>query len=539
LRPIVLSGFMGTGKSTVGPLVAQVQGVPFIDTDERIAQEAGTMVAELWRREGEPAFRAREKTLVAELLADPAARVIAFGGGTVTDRSTRHFALERATVITLSAAPGTIAGRVADAPERPNLWLPQADTAGAGDVAARRRARMGDLLEQRAEAYGEAHAVIATDAIGPDAVAAEVCLVAERNALVMPLGRRSYAIDLPTAGAGVARLAEVLARAEPSHVVVVTDANVGSARGLALGGTLRSLQAPHTLVTLVPGEQNKTLGSVSKIWDAALAAHVDRRAIVLAFGGGVVGDLASFAASTLLRGLRVVQVPTTLLAMVDASVGGKTGFDHAVGKNLVGTFHQPHAVIIDLDHLSTLPPREVRSGLAEMVKVALVGDATLLDEIEKAAPGLADGRPEALAPLVRRAVAAKIRIVREDERESGTRALLNLGHTIGHALEAHGRYERYLHGEAVAVGTLAELRVGAALSLTPGALVHRVRALLTQIGLPTEAEPGELAAAWPFVQADKKRDGPSVALPVVRSAGLATVERVELECLRKTLASPG
>jgi shikimate kinase/3-dehydroquinate synthase len=537
VRSIVLSGFMGTGKSTVGPRLARARGVPFIDTDETIAAEVGMTVAELWQRDGERSFRAREQALARRLLDDPAPRVIAFGGGTVTDRATRHLALDRATLITLTALPETIAARVGDAAARPNL----SSAAGGEDAPgahSRKLARVAELLDQRGAAYAEAHASIATDALAPDAVAEECLAVADREPLVMPLGLRSYAVELPPAGEGPGAVAAVVERLAPSRVIVVTDAHVSHARGGALEDCIRLIRAPTSTVTLEAGENAKTLASVSSIWDAALHAGIDRRAVVLAFGGGVVGDMAGFAASTLLRGLRVVQVPTTLLAMVDASVGGKTGFDHAVGKNLIGTFHQPDAVVVDLEHLTTLPGREVRAGLAEVVKVGLVADGALLAALEGVVADVAAGRWQALAPIVRAAIAAKIRVVRDDERESGARALLNLGHTVGHALEAHGQYSRYLHGEAVAIGTLVELEVGAALGATPRDLVERTRALLLALGLSTSLDASELAAAWPFVHADKKRDGSDLRLPVVRAAGVATVERVSLELAQKTLLAP-
>src|SRR5581483_9972346 len=190
---------------------------------------------------------------------------------------------------------------------------------------------------------------------------------------------------------------------------------------------------------------------------------VDRDALVVAFGGGVVGDLAGFAAACLLRGVRFVQAPTTLLAMVDSSVGGKTGFDHPAGKNLIGAFHQPSAVVADLAHLRTLPARERTAGLAEVVKIAVATDGALLDRVERDAAALGRGEAGALLPVVREAIAAKIRIVRDDEREAGARALLNLGHTVGHALEAHGGYAALLHGEAVALGLIAEMSAAAAL----------------------------------------------------------------------------
>ncbi|MGH7271456.1 MAG: 3-dehydroquinate synthase, partial [Polyangiaceae bacterium] len=255
-------------------------------------------------------------------------------------------------------------------------------------------------------------------------------------------------------------------------------------------------------------------------------------------GGGVVGDLAGFAAASLLRGVRVVQVPTTLLAMVDSSVGGKTGFDHAAGKNLLGAFHQPSAVVADLGHLVTLPPRDRLAGMAEVVKIALATDLSLLEVLERQAVLLARGDLDTLLPIVRASIDAKIRIVREDERESGRRALLNLGHTVGHAVEAHGGYARWLHGEAVSLGTVAELRATTALGWTAAGLTDRAVALFSSLGLPTVIDRAELSAAWPFVASDKKRDREAVRLPVVTAAGRAHVERVSLRVLRDAVLAP-
>jgi shikimate kinase / 3-dehydroquinate synthase len=525
MRPIVLSGFMATGKSTVGPLLAGRLGVPFLDTDAEIERTAGRRVPDLWREEGEEAFRAREAALVETLLDDPAPRVIAFGGGTVTTTRTRRYALDHALVVTLTTSPETVVARAGELALRPNLAV-------GGDPVARAR----DLLQRREAAYAECHLSLSTEALAPEAVVDAVLSVVQRDPLVVPLGSRTYTIDVcvdaPT------RLRDAIARCGGSSIVLVTDSNVHRARGAAIEAGLRPLAARVTRVTLPPGESHKTLASVSTIWDAALGAGVDRDALVVAAGGGVVGDLAGFAAACLLRGVRFVQVPTTLLAMVDSSVGGKTGFDHAVGKNLVGAFHQPSAVVADLGHLVTLPARERAAGLAEVVKIALATDARLLDELERHAPALAGGDVAALVPIVRAAIDAKIRIVRDDERETGPRALLNLGHTVGHAIEAHGGYARWLHGEAVAIGTLAEMRATAGLGWTPPALVERSTALFAALGLPTRVDRAELTASWPFVGSDKKRSGDSVRLPVVTAPGMARVARVELSALRGAVLGP-
>jgi shikimate kinase/3-dehydroquinate synthase len=522
LKSIVLSGFMATGKSTVGPLVAERLGLPFVDTDTLIEKEAGKPVAEAFKSEGEPAFRARELRLVEQLLGDGVARVIAFGGGTVTIEKARRLAVDRAVVVTLTAPPAVVAERVKDLGLRPNLAV-------GGDPLARAR----ELMAARAPAYAECHIALASDVLDPDAIADAVVAVARRDPLLVPLGARSYPIDVCVGEPS--RLTDAIGRAGPSAVVVVTDSNVQRARGQALEAALRPLALDVVKVTLPPGEVHKTLATVSTIWDGALAAKVDRDALVVAAGGGVVGDLAGFAAACLLRGVRFVQAPTTLLSMVDSSVGGKTGFDHPSGKNLVGAFHQPTAVVADLEHLETLSARERRAGLAEVVKIALATDAHLLDALERSAPALSAGDVAALLPVVRSAIDAKIRVVRDDERESGARALLNLGHTVGHALETHGGYSRWLHGEAVALGTVVELRATASLGHTPADLPARAAALFEALGLSAKVSASEVAACWRFVAGDKKRAGNHLKLPVVTAPGVSHVEKVPLARLEKAV----
>ncbi|HXX66249.1 MAG TPA: 3-dehydroquinate synthase [Polyangiaceae bacterium] len=520
MRSIVLSGFMGSGKSTVGPLVAARLGLPFVDTDEEVERATGERIADLWRREGESAFRQREAALAQALLEDSRPKVIAFGGGTVTMPHVRRLAIDRALVVTLTGSPEALAARAGTGVTRPLLASPGDDPV----------ARVRELLAQRRDAYGECHLTVATDALDVDAVATAVVALSRRNPLLVPLGSRSYAIDV--CSDEPPRLTDAIARCAPSSIVLVTDSHVQRARGGAIERAIGGVDVPITRVTLPPGEENKTLATVSAIWDAALGARVDRDALLLAVGGGVVGDLAGFAAACTLRGIRFVQVPTTLLAMVDSSVGGKTGIDHPTGKNLVGAFHQPSAVVADLDHLSTLDGRQFAAGLAEVVKIALVADEGLLEDLESAAAAVIGRDRVALARIVRAAIDAKIRIVRDDERESGVRALLNLGHTIGHALEARGGYSRWLHGEAVALGTIVELRATAVLGWTPRALVHRAERLFSTVGLATHVDEADLAAAWPFVDRDKKRDQGALRLPVVMAAGRAVVERVTPADLR-------
>jgi shikimate kinase/3-dehydroquinate synthase len=518
MKSLFLGGFMGTGKSTIGPLTAARMNVPFVDTDELVARAAGASVPELFAREGEAKFRERERAVVESLLADPAPRVVALGGGALLARDVRHAALDRAVVVTLTSHPDEILRRVGDVSDRPNL------------ASADPGRRVRDLLEARKNAYAECHASLATDGVDPDEVAQAAVAVVERDPVALPLGTRTYVVDVVRDAPEA--LTDAIARLAPSSVVVVSDAAVHRARGAALERALSHLALRRIDVTLPHGEEHKTLATVATIWDAALGAGVDRDALVVAFGGGVTSDLAGFAASTLLRGIRFLPAPTTLLAMADASVGGKTGVDHPAGKNLIGTFHQPSGVVVDVAHLGTLPPRQMRAGMAEIVKIALAASAPLFERLEAEGPALLDPSAGALAGVVREAIALKARVVRDDERDGGRRALLNLGHTIGHAIEAGGGFRRYLHGEAVALGLMSELSSTVRAGFTPRDVLARTERLLRALGLPTEVSADELRAATRFLAADKKRRGAHIALPVVVATGAADVRDIPPETLR-------
>lgn len=507
---------MGSGKSTLGAMVAARLGLPFVDTDREIEREAGRTVAELFSSEGEPAFRARESALALRLVRDGVARVVAFGGGTVTNDEVRHAALDAGTLVTLRAAAETLVARTGAAgATRPLL--------GGGPTLQRFR----ELSRTRAAAYAECHGMVGTDRPLEDALE-DVLRIVARRPIAMPLGERSYVVDV--VDGDPSRSTEAIAALRPSSLIVVTDANVAEARKGDLASLLRAGLAPSRVVTLPPGEVHKTLPQVATIWDAALGQGIDRNAVVITFGGGVVGDMGGFAASTLLRGVRFVQLPTTLLAMVDASVGGKTGFDHEAGKNLVGTFHQPSHVVADLAHLSTLPEREVRAGLAEVVKIALTCDATLFEDLERAGRAVLEDRTH-LRAVVRRAIELKACVVRQDEREAGLREVLNFGHTIGHAVESGAQYTQLLHGEAIAMGMVAELALGERLGLSPSGLRDRTARLVEALGMRAEPSSAEMVAARPFLGADKKRRGTHVRVPLPSAVGACTVHPLELALL--------
>jgi 3-dehydroquinate synthase len=267
-------------------------------------------------------------------------------------------------------------------------------------------------------------------------------------------------------------------------------------------------QTRHTIHIVPAGEEHKSLDQAYRLYDNLLALRPERGDLILALGGGVIGDLAGFVAATLLRGIRFVQVPTTILSQVDSSVGGKVAVDHPRGKNLIGAFHQPSLVIADLDFIATLPSREVSAGLAEVVKIAVMMDPALFDRLEQSAATLALSDRGALQPVIRRAIELKAQLVEEDERDlTGARALLNYGHTLGQALEAATGYDRFLHGEAVAIGMGAAARIAQWSGRHPLDAVQRQDALLATLALPAAAPGTDPVALRAALGLDKKREG--------------------------------
>ncbi len=334
---------------------------------------------------------------------------------------------------------------------------------------------------------------------------------APRRVIRVELGTRSY--DVVVGADLFAEAATRIAARQPrvTKVAIVSDDIVAP---LYLARLAAALPEPAVPVVIPAGEPHKRMATLERMCEAFAAGGLDRRSLVLAMGGGVVGDLAGFAAAVYMRGIAFAQLPTTLLAQVDASVGGKTAVDLDAGKNLVGAFHQPSFVLADVTTLASLPARERAAGLAEVVKTGLIGDATLFELCETRAAELT-GAATAASPvsqplwtdLVARAVAVKAGVVSRDEREDGERAYLNLGHTVGHAIEAAAGYGPILHGEAVGLGLIAACRVGARLGLTSPALEARVSAVLAGLGLPTDLTPWLTPEVLARTGADKKRAG--------------------------------
>lgn len=515
---VYLSGPMGAGKSTVAGAVASQLGTRALDLDERVEQLAGRTIPEIFAERGEGAFRALEKEALMAL--PPEVGVVSLGGGTVLDDETRQRLLQEGIVVTLTADPAVLADRVGKADGRPLL----------GDDP---RKDLERILQARAAAYAEAHAVIDTGNLEVETIAAEIIAARNHSPIVVPLGLRTYRVEV---GRGTRHRVGLRASEHADgDAILVFDGDADRPWPADAVRDLTSAGKPPIEVKLSGDESHKNIASVERVWDVALGAEVDRRAIVIGVGGGVIGDLTGFAASTLLRGVALGQVPTTLLAMVDSSVGGKTGFNRPRGKNLVGTFYQPQFVLCDVETLSTLPAEERIAGLAEVVKSAWLDSEESVAMLERDAEALMDGDPDATIRAVRMSIRLKSRIVHEDERESGRRMLLNLGHTVGHGLEAAGEYRGIRHGEGVALGMIAAMRVADRLGRGRPQETQRLTQLLGRLGLPTDLEARLNSRVLAFIGSDKKRRGNRIHFVIPRLPGQTEVAFLGLDELRGAL----
>jgi 3-dehydroquinate synthase len=348
------------------------------------------------------------------------------------------------------------------------------------------------------------------------------------------LGRRSYPILI---GAGLIARADLFDQhLFGRDVLLVSNTTVAPLYAATLSDALGSRRVVEAI--LPDGEQHKTLANVARLIDVLVANRFGRDCIVLALGGGVVGDMAGFAAATYQRGIAYVQVPTTLLAQVDSSVGGKTGVNHSGGKNLIGAFHQPNAVLADVRTLATLPQCELRAGLAEVLKYGLICDAPFFDWLEMHVGELLARDAEALTHVIRRSCEIKAQIVGRDEYEHGERAVLNLGHTFAHAIEAATGYERWLHGEAVGAGLLIAATLSRESGLMSASDVERIKRILVRIGLPTDTREVTVAAALEHMKMDKKVQGGRIRFVVPRAIGDCFVSADYSDAaLQRTLAA--
>ena len=471
-RPaLVFIGFMGAGKTSAAREAAGALGVEPLDTDALLERELGTSIASFWEQHGEQEFRAREEALSVALLERAEGGAISLGGGSLGSERVRA-ALERHIAVLLDVDPATAWSRAGDG-DRPL----------AGDRAAFEAlyAERLPLYERTADAILPSGVGVVTRAL-PSLQA-----LARAPATARMLWAHAASGDYPVF-AGPALLESGFWPLEGRRFCV-TDATVNPLHGPVVEPLSGS-------AVIEPGEASKTLASAELVWRALAQQGMTRDDHVVALGGGVVGDLAGFCAATYQRGVAVVHVPTTLVAQVDSAYGGKTGVDLPEGKNYVGAYHQPAAVLVDPATLLTLPAEELAAGYAEVVKTALIAGGSLWERVREGAGGAT--QPDVVVACAR----TKLAVVAQDERDSGRRQVLNLGHTVGHAIETATGYARYRHGEAVALGLLAALRLSG-----QDELREEVAALLAARGLPTRlegADPEDVVAA---TARDKKRRG--------------------------------
>ncbi|MGE0550558.1 MAG: 3-dehydroquinate synthase [Kofleriaceae bacterium] len=519
--PLLLIGFMAAGKTSVGRAIAERTGRRFVDLDDVIAANAGEPVPALVAR-SEPAFRALETKALADVIAAASdGPVIATGGGAAAfgDNLTRM--RSAGLVIALGVD-------VAEAQRR------------AADAGLGARPLLGSahqLAAQRAPVYRRAHAVVDTTQRTIDEVVANVLAVAaawqrlpatRRDATIVSLGDRSYPITVSDAFDG-ALVTNALEGA--TKLALITDRNVAGPWLSAATAALGAIE----VVQIEPGEPSKSFASYERVCNELVARGLDRKSAIVAIGGGVVGDLAGFVAATLFRGIPVVHLPTTIVAMTDSAIGGKTAIDTTAGKNLVGAFWQPRLVACSLATLTTLPIRERRAGFGELWKYALLDGPDLWRSVAACAPWAAGtaSAPVELRDVIDRSIAYKAAIVGRDERElTGHRALLNLGHTVGHAIESASGM---LHGEAVGLGLIAASRVSTAVCGTRPELANEVTAALSSSGLPAALDPWLTDDVLARISVDKKRVGDKLRFVAIREVGACESIELPLAELRRIL----
>src|SRR5450830_308279 len=545
MQNVFLVGLMGAGKTTIGRMLARKMGMRFVDSDHEIEARTGASIPLIFEIEGEASFRRREAEVIRDLCGQEGI-VLATGGGAILNPDSRALLQERGTVVYLRAGISSILARTSHDKNRPLLQT------------ADPRKKLEELLAQREPLYLEmAHLVVDTGRPNVQSMvqiiinqldaracqAAPNCMTRAQSSmneqtnilLNVDLGERSYPISI---GQGLLDEPDLLVRhVNGRKVAIVTNTTVAPLYLERVRAPLLAAGKEVIAVVLEDGEEYKNWASLMQIFDALLANKCDRKTTLVALGGGVIGDLTGFAAASYMRGVDFIQVPTTLLSQVDSSVGGKTGINHPLGKNMIGAFYQPRAVLADTAALQTLPARELSAGLAEVIKHGAIIDAAFFDWIEANMAKLMARDKGALAYAIARSCEIKADVVRQDEREGGLRAILNFGHTFGHAIEAGMGYGAWLHGEAVGCGMVMAAELSRRMGLIDAAAAQRVRALVAAAGLPTVA-PAMPAARWiELVEVDKKRAGGDIKFILLKPLGAPHIGTAPRSLLLDTIAA--
>lgn len=548
---IFLVGLMGSGKTTIGRVLAKKLNKRFVDSDHEIEARTGVSIPVIFEIEGEQIFRQREADVIRDLTAQQDI-VLATGGGAILNEESRRYLKSRGTVIYLRASTHSILQRTSHDKNRPLLQT------------ADPRKRLEELARQREPFYQEvAHLIVETGRPNIQGIVQSILAQLEVRQpgfasravsqtsnststemstpkhppiqLSVDLGERAYPILI---GEGLLNDADKLGKLVPGRrVAIVTNTVVAPLYLERLTKALEAAGKQVLSIVLPDGEEEKNWASLMRIFDVLLQEKCDRKTTLIALGGGVIGDLTGYAAASYMRGIPFVQVPTTVLAQVDSSVGGKTGINHPLGKNMIGAFYQPQAVIADTGTLNTLPDRELSAGLAEVIKHGAIIDAAFFDWIERNIGKLVARDPEALAYAVKRSCEIKAEVVRQDEKEGGIRAILNFGHTFGHAIEAGMGYGQWLHGEAVGCGMVMAADLSHRLGYIDETMKNRIRVLVEAAGLPVVAPDLGMERWLELMQVDKKNEGGQIRFILLKPLGTAVITTVPDDALRATLAA--
>ena len=542
---LILTGFSGTGKSEVGLMIAQLWGWNFVDTDHQITVTAGKSISEIFEEDGEAHFRHLERLSVAAA-CNTSRAVISTGGGAIVDPDNYRTMAASGTIICLDATPDTIDKRI----QQLNNSLKKKDLRPLlADTNQVRRIK--DLKTQRQTYYDLAESTIHTDGLSVQEVAQEVY---ERWNKIAQLGTRDgaaskllpdFVVETTSASSpvfiGWGLLDHIgkclLGIGIRGPVYIITEPSLSDLYGQQIQRAFEATGIEAHTFTVPPGEESKSLNVAERIYEWLAERRCERGHAIIGMGGGMICDLAGFVAATFLRGIPVIQVPTSLAAMVDASIGGKTAVNLPAGKNLVGAFYQPRLIMADLDTLRTLHTREIAAGWAEAIKHGLILDASLFNLFEENVKALLSLEPTITEELIRRSMSIKAKVVEEDERETtGKRTLLNYGHTIGHGLEAATKYTELLHGEAVSIGMVGAATIGCKIGILPKEATERHTSILERFGLPTSCPIADPDSVLSAIELDKKATSKLINWVLLQEIGRATIRSdISRELVKQTV----
>lgn len=541
MKNIVLIGFMGTGKSTMGRYLAKKLDTEFIDMDIAIEQEQGKSVPEIFKEFGEAHFRQLEREMVRKL-SEREGIIIATGGGTAKNPYNVRDLKRNGVIFCLNASVDEILERTKKIGTRPVL-----------DRFADRRQAIITLMSQRKSMYEQADFQIDTTKWDEEAIAQQILACVEgkpmpvnvksvpHRIVKVDLGKDSYDIVI---GNGVKQqILDFVAKAKFSKKgLIISDSNVAPLYADYIKQLIEAAGVSVDVAVVPAGESSKALLSTEALFTKCIEFGLDRKSPIFALGGGVVGDLTGFIAASYMRGVPFIQIPTSLLAQVDSSVGGKVAVNHPLGKNLIGAFYQPKAVFMDLNMLETLPRREIYTGLGEIIKYGIIYDSEFFEFLEDNTEEVLKLDNDVAAKMIARSCEIKAEVVSQDEKEAGLRAILNFGHTMGHAIEKNTNYTKYNHGEAVAIGMVCAARISVAMNMITTATADRIERLIRHMHLPTRAEDCDIETLYEAIFHDKKTvngqvkwvlvDGEIGRVRTVKGVSEAIVRQAMQYCLK-------